>query len=211
MEIRARWNYLDAIIHCAATQGVVGEAMNVDPIEWTDTVRANIEGAYFTVRAFFSLLHSSKTRGKVILFSGGGASRSRPNFSAYGCAKTALVRLVETLAEEWRELPIDINIVAPGAINTAMTKEIVAIGPERSGPREYERALKQLRSGGDSIEKVYSMVRFLLSPESDGISGKFFSAQWDRPENLQTLKDSLIRSEIYTLRRVIPGDQEWKG
>src|SRR6516164_6307716 len=64
MEIRARWNYLDAIIHCAATQGVVGEAMNVDPIEWTDTVRANIEGAYFTVRAFFSLLHSSKTRGK---------------------------------------------------------------------------------------------------------------------------------------------------
>jgi NAD(P)-dependent dehydrogenase (short-subunit alcohol dehydrogenase family) len=59
------------------------------------------------------LLHDNFKRRKVILFSGGGASRPRPFFSAYGCAKTALVRLVETLAAEWIDLAIDVNIVAP--------------------------------------------------------------------------------------------------
>jgi 3-oxoacyl-[acyl-carrier protein] reductase len=155
-EIRAKWNCLDALIHCAGTQGAVGSAMTVDPEEWTRTVRANIEGAYLIIRASFSLLQSSQGRSKVILFSG-GASKLRPNFTAYGCAKTALVRFAETLAEEWRELPIDINILAPGAINTAMTREIVALGPQRSGPQEHQRALQQLHSGGDSIEKF---IRF---------------------------------------------------
>jgi NAD(P)-dependent dehydrogenase (short-subunit alcohol dehydrogenase family) len=210
LEVGTAWNSLDAIIHCAGSQGAVGFAMNVDPMEWVKTVRTNIEGAYFVARAFFSLLRSSQTRSKVILFSGGGASKARPNFSAYGCAKAALVRLTETLAEEWRELPIDLNIIAPGAINTAMTKEVVEIGPERSGLEEYKRAVKQLQSGGDCIENVYSMVRFLLSRESDGITGKFFSAQWDKREQLQTFRDPLVKSDVYTLRRIIPEDRGLK-
>ena len=41
-----------------------------------------------------------KKRGKIINFSGGGANYSRPNFSAYGVSKAAIVRLTETLADE---------------------------------------------------------------------------------------------------------------
>ena len=204
-EVRATWKHLDAIIHCAGTQGAVGEAMTVDPTEWANTVRSNIEGAYFILRAFFPLLGSTQSRSKVILFSGGGASKPRPNFSAYGCAKTALVRLVETLAEEWKQFPIDINIVAPGAINTAMTREVISLGPAKSGREEYARATKQLDSGGDSIENVEVMIRFLLSRQSDGITGRFLSAQWDRIEQLLPARDSLAMSDLYTLRRVASG------
>ena len=204
-DVRATWSRLDAIIHCAGTQGAVGEAMTVEPLEWVNTVRSNVEGAYFILRAFFCLLRHSQNRGKVILFSGGGASKSRPNFSAYGCAKTALVRLAETLAEEWKQFPIDINIVAPGAINTAMTREILDLGPAKAGPEEYTRAMKQLGSGGDSIANIERMIRFLLSGQSDGISGRFISAQWDRIEQLLAARDSLARSDLYTLRRIADG------
>ena len=206
-EIRTKWKYLDAIIHCAGTQGAVGEAMRVDPAEWVHTVRANVDGAYFILRAFFSLLQSSQTRSKVILFSGGGASKPRPNFSAYGCAKAALVRLAETLSEEWRQRAIDINIVAPGAINTAMTREVIDLGAEICGPEEHARAVKQLSVGGDSIENVSLMVQFLLSQHSDGITGKFLSAQWDERDKLQKFKDSLTKSDLYTLRRITPKDR----
>src|ERR1700740_2476298 len=105
-ESKRTWGRLDALFHCAGTQGAVGKAMELDPNAWADTARSNIEGAYFVLRAFFPLLlQDNSKRRKVILFSGGGASRPRPFFSAYGCAKTAVVRLVETLAAEWIDLP----------------------------------------------------------------------------------------------------------
>ena len=206
-DVQATWHRLDAIIHCAGTQGAIGEAMAVDPAEWAQTVRSNVEGAYFILRAFFPMLGSSQNRSKVILFSGGGASKPRPNFSAYGCAKAALVRLAEILSEEWRQLAIDINIIAPGAINTAMTREVIDLGSERVGPEEHARAVKQLSRGGDPIENVYLMVQFLLSQQSDGITGRFLSAQWDERERLRTFKESYAKSDVYTLRRIIPEDR----
>jgi NAD(P)-dependent dehydrogenase (short-subunit alcohol dehydrogenase family) len=201
-ESKQTWGSLDAIVHCAGVQGAVGKAMELDPQAWADTVRSNIEGAYFVLRAFFPLLlQENSKRRKVILFSGGGASRPRPFFSAYGCAKTALVRLVETLAAEWTDLAIDVNIVAPGAINTAMTRDVVEMGPQRAGEVEYRRARAQLESGGDSLIKLHEMVRFLVSEDSDGITGRFISAQWDAPERIiRSVRD---HSEAYTLRRLV--------
>src|SRR5580704_10724499 len=184
-QISAAWGGLDALVHCAGTQGAIGPAVEVDPLAWVSTVRENVAGSYFVIRAFLPLLtRRSQRRAKVLLFSGGGASYGRPNFSAYACAKTGLVRLVETLAIEWRGLPIDINILAPGSINTGMTHEILELGSEVAGDEEYKRALQQLENGGDSLEKVLSMVRFLVSNESDGISGRFISAQWDDQRRL---------------------------
>ena len=208
-ELAADWGSLDAIIHCAGSQGVVGPSMQVDPLEWASGVRANLEGAFFVVRGFYHLLirPGVVSRRKIILFSGGGASKPRPNFSAYACAKTGLVRLAECLAAEWKEMPIDINIVAPGAINTAMTREIVDLGPEAAGEAEFKRATSQLIEGGDSIEKLHELILFLLSPQSDGITGRFISAQRDRREWFDKIRNELAGSDIFTLRRIIPEDR----
>ena len=208
-ELAAAWDSLDAIIHCAGSQGVVGPSMSVNPLEWASAVRANLEGAFFVVRGFYHLLIRSGavSRRKIILFSGGGASKPRANFSAYACAKTALVRLAESLAAEWKELPIDINIVAPGAISTAMTREVVDLGPEAAGEAEFKRATSQLIDGGDSIEKLHEVIRFLLSPQSDGITGRFISAQWDRREWFEKVRNELAGSDIFTLRRITPEDR----
>jgi len=117
------------------------------------------------------------------------------------------VRLVETLAAEWIDLPIDINIVAPGAINTAMTRDVVEMGAQRAGEEEYRRACLQLERGGDSLIKLHEMIRFLVSEDSDGITGRFISAQWDLGENLHKFRGQLGESDIYTLRRVVPEDR----
>jgi NAD(P)-dependent dehydrogenase (short-subunit alcohol dehydrogenase family) len=204
-QISGEWGALDALIHCAGTQGAIGPAVDVDPLEWVRTVRENIQGAYFVIRAFVPfLIRSPRLRAKVLLFSGGGASYDRPNFSAYACAKTGLVRLVETLATEWQDLPIDINILAPGSINTGMTREILELGPEIAGDAEYKRALQQLENGGDSLEKVLSMVRFLVSNESDGISGRFISAQWDDQRKLLNAIREIENRDAFKLRRIVP-------
>ena len=203
-DLKQAWGKLDAIIHCAGVHGAIGKAMDIDPHEWTNTVRGNIEGAYFVIRAFFPLLlQGTSSRRKLILFSGGGASKPRPFFTAYGCAKTALVRLAETLAVEWADLPIDINIVAPGTINTDMTRQIVELGPQCVGEEEYRQTRAQLESSNDSLNKLHIMIRFLISEVSDGITGRFVSARWDNLETIVLSAQDPIHSQRYRLRRVV--------
>lgn len=198
---------VDALVACAGIQGAVGPAMTLDPEKWSETVRVNLDGTFFPIRAFYPLLRHASGRGKIVCFSGGGATKPRLNFSAYGVAKTGIVRLVETLSEEMRGDEIDINAVAPGAINTRLTDEVLQLGPEISGQAEYEAALKQKSTGGASLEKAIGLVSYLISSESDGITGRLISAPWDPWPTLGKHQGTLARSDVYTLRRIIPEER----
>lgn len=201
------WPQVDALICAAAIQGAVSPAMSADPRLWSETVRVNLDGTFFAIHAFWGLLRAGNRRAKIICFSGGGATKARPNFSAYAASKTGVVRLVENLAVEWSGLAVDINVIAPGAINTAMTEETVRLGPERAGRAEFEAAQRQLAAGGQSIEKVDGLVKLLLSEKSDGITGRLLSAQWDDWAALDAHKSALAQSEIFQLRRVLPKER----
>jgi NAD(P)-dependent dehydrogenase (short-subunit alcohol dehydrogenase family) len=198
--VAGQWPHVDGLVCCAGTQGAIGPAMAVAPNDWATTVHANLAGTFFTVRAFFAALQRCPRRAKVVCFSGGGATAARENFSAYGVAKTGIVRLVETLAVEWRDRSLDINVVAPGAINTAMTEQILRASA--AGEKEATAAQKQLETGGQSLDKVIGLVEFLLSSESDTLSGKLLSAQWDDWKSFAARRAELMKSDIYTLRRI---------
>ena len=202
--VSAATRELDGLVACAGLQGEVGPALAADAEQWSATVRANLDGTYYPLRAFQPLLARAPRRAKVVCFSGGGATKPRPNFSAYGVAKTGVVRLVETIAEEMRGQPYDINAIAPGAINTRLTDEVIALGPTMVGEAEYAAAVKQKQTGGASLDRALDLVEFLLSEKSDGITGRLLSAPWDPWERLAAQASALAASDIYTLRRVAP-------
>ena len=201
--VAAKWDSVDAVICAAAIQGAVGPAMSADPARWSETVRVNLDGTFFMIRAFWDLLRRSPQRGKIVCFSGGGATKARANFSAYAASKTAVVRLVENLANEWHSLPVDINAIAPGAITTDMTRETVARGPEIVGRAEHEAAQRQLESGGQSVDRAIGLVEWLLSEQSDGVTGRLLSAQWDDWDNLSASREKLAETDVFQLRRII--------
>lgn len=206
-EVAAAWPHLDGLIACAGLQGEVGRALGADPARWGATVRANLDGTFHALRAFDALLAQAPRRAKVICFSGGGASQPRARFSAYGVAKTGVVRLVETIAQEERGRAYDINAVAPGGINTRLTDEILALGPAVVGEAEHAAAQKQKTGGGAPLEKALGLVAWLLSPASDGISGRLLSAPWDPWPALPAHAAELAASDIYTLRRIVPEER----
>lgn len=208
-QVSAAWAHVDALIACAGLQGEVRRALEADPQKWSATVRANLDGTFYAVRAFADLLARtpSPRRAKIICFSGGGATKPRANFSAYGVAKTGVVRLVETIAEEERGRALDINAIAPGAINTRLTDEVLALGPAVVGEAEYAAAQKQKSSGGASLEKALGLVEWLLSPASDGITGRLLAAPWDPWPTLAQHATDLGASDIFTLRRIVPEDR----
>jgi NAD(P)-dependent dehydrogenase (short-subunit alcohol dehydrogenase family) len=210
-KISTKWKNLDALICCAGIQEPIGPAMEIDPLAWRKNLAVNLDGTFFAIRALYPLLQKSSARAKVICFSGGGSTSPRPNFAAYGVAKTGVVRLVETLAAEWQGSPPDINAIAPGAIFTKMTEQVLAGGEKLAGQNEFAGASKLSRDNSAKLEKVLGLVEFLLSEKSDGISGKLISAPWDPWQNLSAHRDELMKSDIYTLRRIVPEDrgQTW--
>lgn len=206
-EITASWPAVDGLVTAAGLQGAVGPAMSLDPLQWSATVRANLDGTYYAIRALFPALRRAELRGKIVCFSGGGATKSRANFSAYAVAKTGVVRLVENLADEFRTEPIDINAVAPGAINTRLTEEVLALGPAVAGEAEYNAAVKQKATGGASLEKAVGLVEYLLSSDSDGVTGRLISAPWDPWQTLGKHAATLAKSDVYMLRRIVPEER----
>jgi NAD(P)-dependent dehydrogenase (short-subunit alcohol dehydrogenase family) len=204
--ITSKWEAVDGLICCAGVQEPIGPAMEIDPAAWRSALSVNLDGTFFSIRAFYPLLQRARRRAKVICFSGGGSTGPRPNFAAYGVAKTGVVRLVETLAAEWEGLPRDINAVAPGAMFTRMTEQILAQGEKRAGQKEFASATKLSRDNSAKLGKVLGLVEFLLSEKSDHLSGKLISAQWDPWEKLSEYK-SEWNNDIYTLRRILPGDR----
>ncbi len=206
-DISAVWSHVDGLIACAGLQGEVGRALAAEPARWSATVRANLDGTFYALRAFDGLLARAPRRAKIICFSGGGATKPRARFSAYGVAKTGVVRLVETIAEEERGRAYDINAIAPGAINTRLTDEVLALGAAVVGEAEYAAAQKQKATGGASLEKAQELVEWLLSPASDGISGRLLAAPWDPWSTLESHRDELAATDIYTLRRIVPEER----
>jgi len=122
------------------------------------------------------------------------------------------VRFAETLAGELREHRVDVNAIAPGALNTRLLDEVIAAGPLRVGEDFHRRALQQRRSGGVPLRRGAELAVFLGSAASDGITGKLLSAVWDPWPELPG-HGAELDSDIYTLRRVVPADRglDWGG
>lgn len=189
--------------------GIYGPKGCTEEVPWSDWLRAieiNLNGSVLMCRA---LLPHFKRQGygKVIQLSGGGATNPLPRLSAYAVSKAAVVRFAESLAEELRGSGIDVNAVAPGALNTRMLDELLEAGPQQVGEAFYARALQQREQGGVPLARAGELAVFLASAASDGITAKLISAVWDDWAAWPDHRDELDHSDAYTLRRITGRDR----
>ena len=197
---------ISILVNNAGIYGPMGPTETVPLSEWTRALEINLYGVLLPTRALIPHFKQAGS-GKIIILSGGGATNPLPNISSYAAAKAAVVRLMETLAEELKPHHIDVNAIAPGALNTRFLEQVLASGKDAVGEAFYARALKQKQGGGVPLEKGARLCVYLASNESNGITGKLISAQWDPWEKLHQHKNDLAGSDIYTLRRIVPEDR----
>ncbi|MCJ7432725.1 MAG: SDR family oxidoreductase [Anaerolineales bacterium] len=205
-EARRQFDALDVLVNNAAIQGPVGLLWQNDWAEWQATIQVNLLAPVALCRLAGPWMSNHAQRSKIINLSGGGGTGPRPNVSAYATAKSGLIRFAETLAEEVRD-SMDVNCIAPGAMKTAMLESLLAAGPEAAGQKEYAQALKVRDSGGTDPARAVALCVFLASSASDGITGKLISAVWDPWEHFPEHLDDLKKTDIYTLRRIVPKDR----
>jgi NAD(P)-dependent dehydrogenase (short-subunit alcohol dehydrogenase family) len=196
---------LHAVVNNAGVYGPIGPTEEVLLADWTQAWQVNVTGTLLVCQ--HAVLAMKPLRGgKIINVSGGGATNPMPRFAAYAATKAAVVRLTETLAEEYRADNIDVNAVAPGALRTRLTDQVLAAGPEKAGAEFFARNKKWAEEGAVDPKLGSALCVFLASAESDGITGKLISAQWDPWKDPVKFR-ALSAGDVYTLRRIVPEDR----
>jgi len=197
---------VDILVNNAGVYGPMGEIETIDWNEWVQAIEINLFGSILMSRAVLPYLKGQRS-GKIIQLSGGGATNPMPRLSAYAVSKAGIVRFVETLAEEVKEFGIDVNAIAPGALNTRLLEEVLQAGPEKVGEGFYQKSLQQKESGGASLEIGVGLAVFLGSSASDGITGKLISGLWDNWSEWPQHLEELQQSDVYALRRITGRDR----
>jgi len=198
--------HVDALVNNAGVYGPLGPIETVDWAQWKDAVHANLFGTVYPCRVLVPHF-KSRGYGKIVNLSGGGATSPLPRVSAYAAAKAAVVRFTETMAEELKGTGIDVNAIAPGVLDTRLTRQLLDAGAQAVGEALYGRVSKLAADGEATIRKGAELCAYLCSAASDGLSGKLIAAPWDPWPFSPEHRSDLDRSDIYTLRRILPKDR----
>lgn len=201
----ARHGGLDGVIHCAAILGPIGPIADTAPDEWLEGIRVNLFGTFLVAREAVRRLRR-RGGGRIVLFSGGGGGYALPNYSSYACAKVAVVRMVETLAQEVMSEGIEVNALAPGFVSTRLHAQTLEAGA-RAGAQYLESTRRQLAAGGVPPEVGARAAAFLVSDAARGITGKLVAAVHDSLAQWPDHLDELRSTDLFTLRRIVPKDR----
>jgi len=201
-----RFGNIEILVNNAGVYGPKGAIETNNLTEWQRALNINLMSN--VLFSHYLVPHFKQNKyGKIISLSGGGATKPLANLSAYAASKAAVVRFCETLAVELRDYNVDVNTVAPGALNTKMLEEVLDAGPDVVGKQFYENSRKQEESGGAGLSKGAQLCVFLASQKSDGITGRLLSAIWDNWETMPARLDQFKDGDVYTLRRITDKDR----
>lgn len=200
---------IHVLILNAGVYGPMGPIETVSLDEWRKSIDINLFGVLLPCRELIPHFKQNKY-GKIIVLSGGGATNPMPNLSSYATAKAAVVRLVETLSKELLSYNVDINAIAPGAMSTRMIQQVIDAGPEIVGDEFFKKNQNWKQNGATSMELGTDLAVYLSSDDSNGVTGKLISAQWDDWKNFGNHLNDLQNSDIYTIRRIVPEDRNKK-
>lgn len=187
---------LDTLICAAGIHGPLQSFLQTSLDAWNQTINVNLMGVVHACRAV--LPHMIKRRvGKIIVLTCESDRPPHSHFSAYTVSKSALVRLVESIAVEVADSNVQINCLDPGRAYTTLTDEIIQ-AEDNLEPSVVAEAREVRRTGGASAELQLQHAMFLASEQSNHITGKLIHIT----DDWQKLRNATLRPDALTLRRV---------
>lgn len=163
-DVAAYWRRLDALVVSAGVWEE-DEAGAGSLSTWDRALAVNLRGAFLVTDA--AIPHLQKTGGSIVLVSSTAGQRGEARHSAYAATKGALISYTKSLAAELGPRGVRVNCVAPGWVETDMTREALSDAAAR---REIERSipLGRVAQPGD----IAGTVLFLVSDLARHVQGE---------------------------------------
>lgn len=195
--IRVIFGSVDVLVCAAAIPGPLNGFLQTSIRNWTEALNINFLGAVYACRAVLPAMIERRS-GKIIVLACGADSAPSRNFSSYSVSKAALVRFVESIAQELAEDNVQINCFDPGPAYTNLTDEIIR-AESRLEQSVVHAAMETRRTGGTSPNRQVEIAAFLASEQSNHITGKLIHVS----DDWKKLKNAKLRPDTYTLRRMM--------
>jgi NAD(P)-dependent dehydrogenase (short-subunit alcohol dehydrogenase family) len=161
--IIARYGRLDILVNNA---GIGGNTpfLDIKLEEWNRTIAINLTGAFLVAQTCAREM-AKRRSGKIVNIVSLSGQRGGHGRAAYGAAKAGLELLTKVMAVELAELGINVNNIAPGAIETEMAK----FAHDQATRAAYHYLIPMKRYG--TPEEIADAAVFLCSDESRYIHG----------------------------------------
>lgn len=151
------------ILVCSA--GITRDAMSwkLTESQWDEVLAVNLKGCFNYARAAVPALRS-RGGGRIVNISSINGLRGKVGQANYAASKAGLIGLSKTLARELGRFDITVNVVAPGMVDTELTRQL---GSEVVLAAASESVLGRISAPDD----VAAAVTFLCSERARHITG----------------------------------------
>ncbi len=155
---------LDGVVCCAGSL-LLKPAHRTSPAEWRETLAANLDTAFATVRAGAAAM--MRTGGSIVLCSSAAARTGLANHEAIAAAKAGVIGLTLSAAASYGPRGVRVNAVAPGLVRTPLTEPLLA-APAAARASESMHVLGRLGEPDD----VAAAIAWLLDPAQSWVTGQ---------------------------------------
>ena len=151
-----RFGHIDILVNSVG--GYLGgkSVTDLEEHEWDLMMNLNLKSAFLISKHVIPVMKSSGHGGKIVHISSKTGLKSEGHDSAYAASKSGLIRLVESISQETKELGINVNCILPSVIDTEANR--------RAMPKaDFSRWVK--------TDDLINVVFFLCSQEAKVITG----------------------------------------
>jgi NAD(P)-dependent dehydrogenase (short-subunit alcohol dehydrogenase family) len=146
-----------------------GLATKLSVDDFDATISVNVRGVFLTAReAARRMIEAGAGDNRILLISSIGGLLPLPGLSAYSASKAAVVMLGQSLAREWINKGINVNVLCPGYMRTEINGEWFGSDPGRAQIAGLHRQRLM------PVEALDSMMLYLCGPDSAFVTGSVF-------------------------------------
>jgi 3-oxoacyl-[acyl-carrier protein] reductase len=160
----ARFESLSVLVNAAGISPVRQRAEAHDVDAFRSILEINLLGTFTMMRAAAPTLLANG--GSVVNIASVLGVLSSPRLAGYGASKAGIIQLTRTMAREWADRGIRVNVVCPGYTDTSLTEAMLKVGHLR---KEVLEAIPLGRLA--TFEEIVAPVIFLASEAASYITG----------------------------------------